>query len=335
MENELVKAIQQLATHDWFDWISMLSGVIIPILVIFVQRFIDNKRQEKDNQPVIALGSFNAHDEEFQIGKYYDSDIEISSSNTFESNIKIPLYNIGQTPISNVQVSYEIEKFEYLVSQAENEPLYISEIPELYVIPNHENKLEYTLFKSGKSNTTGYLTFEAGKTIMKPYNGKVKKIKTADTKGLSFLSPMTSGSEQKISLNSNIEMLVQYTVFMNAYRFWYENIGETEIEIPDTSNIDWKNPPNTIPMMKQKGGGVARNAQAKQISPVIRFTVKFDDYNQKSHQKELYMRLITGSWKHKHNFSSKGNTNNLRVQWMLVPMTSADVEKYLKEENDD
>lgn len=108
----MIEETKQLSNHDWFDYLSLFLSIGVAILIIFLQRAIDNRRQTKDNQPVITLGKYDSFGSEFQIGNYFGTDIEMKLDRTQKSQIAVPLFNIGRTPISNVTIKYEVDSLD-------------------------------------------------------------------------------------------------------------------------------------------------------------------------------------------------------------------------------
>lgn len=290
--------VVEQVTRDWFDYLTVVISILVPIAVVYFQRMIDDTRQKNDNIPVIALGKFESYGGEFLAGKYFDTDIDIESNKLLKSNIKIPLYNIGKTPISNVSVKFEIKDFDKIRKELPNDPLKFVEpgITEIYSYNDKNDKPIYLIADYEKMSGRQIVKIDGVDKFIDFPNGAAKSI-SAKGNGFEYLSPMTADSQQMISLNADFELFIQYILFMNSYRLMKEN-GE-------------QNSVNTV-------------LSSKVYDPIIKFDFKFSDYKGEEKQVTKFMRLYMSRASQKIEIFNTINST-VRTQWQLIPVSDSEI----------
>ncbi|MBV7392466.1 hypothetical protein KUA55_17565 [Enterococcus sp. ALS3] len=272
----------------FFKISSLIISVTIPLIVLYLQRYFDNKRNEEENKPKIALGKFECFGKPLNIGQYYKTDTLFSENNSLKSEIKIPLLNIGKTPISEVSVTYEIEDFEDIIRKS---PKKIVNVPDI------ENMIY--LFTNSRNNTNYYITTPSKQdfTIQAIIDDVVEEVKfpesyvtiyNARNVSIEMLDPMISNSKQDISFNIQMELFIQYVLYMNNYRLKF---GDDDDEISKDS----------YPI-----GPFSR------LEPIIKFEFEFKDYKNNLCKEVKYMKLRTGG----SIFSFK---EDRPTQWQIIP----------------
>lgn len=313
---EINKSIQNINNPNLLEIISIILSIIIPVSVLFIQRYLDNKRTEEEKEPMIALGDFKVNNVDLIIEKYFGTEISIKDNPFYESQIKIPIFNIGKTPVYNVQVEYKIENLnEIRETLAEsNKTLKISETDQIYLHESEDDgKFIYHIFKYSPEISSEYVYRENGQNIHKKINGfKHETIKGKDY-GRETLNPILPSEKVNFNFKSDLEIFIQYVLYMNNFRNLIKE-EEGQCEIPDLSQINSKGEVPTV--LKNSISHIPRNVDP--VIPELKFDISFIDYKNKPRNITKYMYLVSGTHYTVKHFGNDGVTNNTKLNWSIL-----------------
>ncbi|WP_273724255.1 hypothetical protein [Leuconostoc mesenteroides] len=240
----------KLGQHDWFDYISLLVSISIQLIILYVQRFIDKLSKEKEMQPRLALGPFESTNQRFHVGDFYNTHLSLKSNPLQKSQIQIPLYNIGGSPVYNIVVKFTIKDFEKLLVNKPQNALQESDVDQIYLHQGtSERKPEYTLLnKTSDSNVLKFSLIKNGLNTTDEVRGYKHSSFNAKSSGQILVPPLISNEKQSIPMDANFELFVQFILFMNNIR-----LVDSQPEIPDIAfdinYTDYKDNRNHIKLM--------------------------------------------------------------------------------------
>lgn len=248
--NAIAREIAKLGQHDWFDYISLLVSILIPLIILYVQRFIDKLSKEKEMQPRLALGPFESTNQRFHVGDFYNTHLSIKSNPLQRSQIQIPLYNIGGSPVYNIVVKYTIKDFEKIPVDKPQNAIQKSEFDQIYLHQGtSERKPEYTLLnKTSDNNFLKYSFIDNGLRTTEEVRGYKHSSFNAKSSGEILVPPIISNEKQSIPMDANFELFIQYILFMNNIRLPYYQTEIPDIEF-DINYTDYKDNRNHIKLM--------------------------------------------------------------------------------------
>lgn len=301
----IANAIIKSAQPGWTEWISIILSIIMPITVLYVQRYFDQKRQSHENKPLISLGQFESYGKKLNLGKYWGADIDINKNPLFKSKIVIPVYNIGKTPISGIHVTYEVMHFKQIVEGLPNEPLPFtqSDQKEIYFLGGTLDEPKY-IVSTHKDGLGGGIKVKSGGDIKNVhFPDRTVETINAGWFGECYLEPMVSGSRKEIILNNGLELFIQYILFMNGDRSHStitDNNGQKKISCSGDVSL---------------------------TEPTIKITFAYIDYLGKKHQENKYAKLRTPKLHSVQSFSAeKGLENYSESVWEITPIANEEVD---------
>ncbi len=301
----IANAIIKSAQPGWPEWISIILSIIMPLTVLYVQRYFDHKRQSHENKPLISLGQFESYGKKLSLGKYWDTDIDIKKNPLFKSKIVIPVYNIGKTPISGIHVTYEVMHFKQIVEGLPNEPLPFTQPgqKEIYFFLDSLNQPTYIVSTHKDDSGSKVIVKSGGDKKIVDFTGRTTESINAGWFGECYLEPMVSGSRKAIILNNGLELFIQYILFMNCGRSQAtrtDNNGQKRITYPGDVSL---------------------------TEPTIKITFAYIDYLGKKHQENKYAKLRTPKLHSVQNFSAeKGLENYSESVWEITPIANEEVD---------
>lgn len=196
---------------DWeLTWtmigsIATSLAVIASFAVLFLQRFFDNKRFNKENESRLALGSFYQDFNKNKIGFYFDSEESIQENPFKKSKIEIPIVNVGKTPVSEVEIKVTFPGFyknvEIWNKNKINEKLTFHNSTEIYAKVENAADVIYEVYHDSTN----------------------KKIIHSHTIRKYRIGPIISGEKYLLKLSSREELYLQYLLFMLNERSIREN----------------------------------------------------------------------------------------------------------------
>lgn len=301
----IANAIIKSAQPGWKEWTSIILSIIMPITVLYVQRYFDQKRQSHENKPLISLGQFESYGKKLSLGKYWDTDIDINKNPLFKSKIVIPVYNIGKTPISGIHVTYEVMHFKQIVEGLPNEPLPFTQPDqkEIYFFWGTLDEPKYIVSTHKNGSGSRIIVKSGGDKKNVDFPDRTIETINAGWFGECYLEPMVSGSRKEIILNNGLELFIQYILFMNC--------GRSQSTITDNNG-------------KKR---ITYSGDAPLTEPTIKITFAYIDYLGKKHQENKYAKLRTSKRYSVQNYSAeKGLENYSESVWEITPIANEEVD---------
>lgn len=248
--HEIANEIAKLEQRDWFDWVSLIISILIPIAVLYIQRFFDNSSKEEEMRPHLALGPFESSNQTFILGNFYNTDLSIIDNPLQKSQIRVPLYNIGGSPVSNIVVKYTIQDFDKLAINKPQQALQQTDKDQIYLHSGTQDKSpKYTLLKhvNGQKKLK-YVYTDNGERKVDTVFGYNQSTFNAKSSGHISVPPLISNQQQTIPMDANFELFVQFILFMNDIRLLNLSPEIPNIQF-DVSYTDYKGNRIQTPLM--------------------------------------------------------------------------------------